>query len=333
MVSQSERSEAVSVTNEAAPVNPFVFLVGCPRSGTTLLRGLVDAHSRLAIISETGWILRFYERRRGLTPEGLVTPKLIPKLLRERRFGRLGIEQAELERLLDGTPAYAGFVSAIFDLYGQARGKDLVGDKCPGYVCAIPTLHALWPEAKFVHVIRDGRDVAFSAVASKKAHKLFRGFATWRSDPWTTAALWWEHSVQLGREAGRALPHGRYGELYYEELVADPEGESRGLCAFLGLRFESAMLRFHKERTRLEPGPPIDRRRLPPTRGPSSGREMSRSALERFEAASGSLLDELGYPRTGRSPGARQRKRAVAARRTFARDLVDRGRPLPARWE
>ena len=60
-------------------MNPFVFIVGCPRSGTTLLQRMVDAHSQIAIVPETHWIARWFEKRKGLTPEGFVRAKLIPK--------------------------------------------------------------------------------------------------------------------------------------------------------------------------------------------------------------------------------------------------------------
>src|SRR5207247_2425966 len=71
-----------------SPVNPFVFIVGCPRSGTTLLQRMVDAHSQIAIVPETHWIARWFEKRKGLTPEGFVRAKLIPKLLKNRRFAQ-----------------------------------------------------------------------------------------------------------------------------------------------------------------------------------------------------------------------------------------------------
>jgi hypothetical protein len=67
-------------------VNPYVFIVGSTRSGTTLLQRIVDAHPQIAVVHETHWITRYFEKRTGLTPEGLVTPELIPKLLEYRRF-------------------------------------------------------------------------------------------------------------------------------------------------------------------------------------------------------------------------------------------------------
>ena len=78
-------------------MNPYVFIVGGTRSGTTLLQRMVDAHPDLAVIHETHWIPRFYEERIGLTPGGMVTTELVAKLLDDRRFGKLGIAREDLE--------------------------------------------------------------------------------------------------------------------------------------------------------------------------------------------------------------------------------------------
>jgi hypothetical protein len=314
-------------------MNPFVFVVGCPRSGTTLLQRLLDAHSRLAVIDETLWIPTIFERRKGLTPEGLVTPALIPLLAGHRRFAKLNLPVEQLERLLDAGRPYASFVSAVFDLYGEARGKSLVGDKSPGYVRSIPILHELWPSTRFVHVIRDGRDVCLSAIAWSKADKVFGDFRSWGPDPVTTAALWWERSVRLGREAGAALGHDLYLELSYDDLVAGPEEGCAALCAFLDLPFDPGMLRFHDGRTRRSPGVPSKRQWLPPTPGLRDWRaQMAPGDVERFEAAAGDLIDELGYARGAPSIRSELREHASAVRELFAADIVARGRPLPARW-
>jgi hypothetical protein len=76
------------------------------------------------------------------------------------------VGREELERLIDSDEpvSYPSFVSAVFDLYRQRKGKSLVGDKTPSYVLNLPTLHGLWPKAKFVHIIRDGRDVCLSVL-------------------------------------------------------------------------------------------------------------------------------------------------------------------------
>ncbi len=110
-------------------MNPYVFIVGSTRSGTILLQRMVDTHPQIAVIHETHWIALYFEKRTGLTPEGFVTPELIPKLLEYRRFPKMKVGREELERLKnsDEPVSYPSFVSALFDLYGQRKGKSLEG--------------------------------------------------------------------------------------------------------------------------------------------------------------------------------------------------------------
>ena len=316
-------------------MNPYVFIVGCPRSGTTLLHRLADAHPQLAIVHETLWIPGFYERRVGLTPEGDVTPALLPRLVEHRRFKHLEIGPGELDGMLAGSGRmpYPRFVSALLDRYGAARAKPLVGDKSPGYVRNMPVLHELFPKARFVHLIRDGRDVCLSAVNWRKADRVFGRFATWPQEPITTAALWWERSVRLGREAGRALGDRLYTEVRYEDIVADPEGQCRRLCEFLELEFDPAMLRFHEGRTCELPGLSTKRRWLPPTAGLRDWRtQMDAHDVGTFEAAAGDLLEELGYGRGAPDPDPMLIARSKHVRHRFGAHVRSRRRPLPERW-
>src|SRR5919198_6361661 len=82
--------------------NPYVFIVGCPRSGTTLFQRIVDAHPDLAVIHETHWIVEFFEKRVGVDDQGFVTPDLVPRIVQHRRFPRLEMSAEDLERLTNG---------------------------------------------------------------------------------------------------------------------------------------------------------------------------------------------------------------------------------------
>ena len=274
-------------------MNPFVFIVGCPRSGTSLLQRIVNAHPQIAITPETHWIPRLFEKRKGLTPEDMVTTELISRLLEQARFTRLGIGREELLAMIAGgrPVSYSSLVTAIFDSYGDAQGKALVGDKTPGYVRRMNTLHALWPQARFVHLIRDGRDVYLS-MRHRPLHDLKAGaFDTWSEKPVLTAALWWELNVRGGRKAGNLLGAGLYYEIRYESLVAHPREECETLSAFLGLPYDDAMLRFNETQRK-------KKERRPITPGLRDWRtQMPAQDLERFEAAAGGLLEELGYAR------------------------------------
>jgi hypothetical protein len=309
-------------------VNPSVFIVGATRSGNTLLQRLVDAHPDIAVVDETHWIPKWLARGKGVTPDGRVTPALVRRLADHRRFARWQIPLERLEALVaDGCrPTYAEFVSRFFDLHGEARAKPLVGDKTPRYVRDIPTLHALWPAAKFVHIIRDGREVCLSANAWRKAYKLHRRYPTWTRDPVATAAAWWDWLVRLGRTDGHRLRPDRYHEIRYERLVADPAAECKALCRFLGVAYDEAMLRFHEGRTKHAPGLDAKGAWLPITPGLRDWRtQMPATEVERFEAVAGALLHELGYPLGARDLRPDAIAHASSIRASFQEDLRMRG--------
>jgi len=122
-----------------------VFICACPRSGTTLLGQLADAHPDLAVVHESRFIAGWYEERVGLTPDGQVTKALVSELATYARYARLGLGPDVLEHLLttDQPVSYDRFVSGIFDLYSELRGKRIVADKTSRYMRRVPTLHTL----------------------------------------------------------------------------------------------------------------------------------------------------------------------------------------------
>jgi hypothetical protein len=221
----------------------------------------------------------------------------------------------------EGSSPYATFVAGIFDHYGEYWHKPLVGDKTPDYVRNLPTLHSLWPQGKIVHLIRDGRDVSLSAINWKrKTDRLKSLFTTWEKHPVTTAALWWEWHVRKGLEDGRSLGPENYYELRYEALVAQAEEECVRLCDFLGLPSEQSMLKFHEGRIRTEAGLDAKNAWMPITAGLRDWRvQMPAEDIERFEAAAGDLLIELGYPRAVPKPSGRVLDETAEIRKTCLR--------------
>jgi hypothetical protein len=304
-------------------VNPYLFIVGCPRSGTTLLRRMVDAHPKIAITRETHWIPEMIGQVRGIDLAGRVTPELPARLAAHPKFATLGIDRTELERLARGRPSYPTLVEALFDRYGATRGKLIVGDKTPGYVREIELLHDLFPRTRFVHLVRDGRDVCLSALEwERKAEQFRRRFPTWEDAPVATAALWWRWHVLEGRASGTRLAPELYVELRYEALVADPESECRRLCDFLGVAFDPAMLRFHEGRARFEPGLSAKKAWLPPTPGLRDWTtQMAPEQVEEFEAAAGDALEAFGYPRAFPAPAASRVRVAASAAAAFPERL------------
>jgi sulfotransferase family protein len=305
-------------------VNPFLFVVGCARSGTRMLGRLLDGHPELAVIHEARFVPGWFKHRRGVTPDGHATRELVERLAAFERFDRLGVARADLERLLGpgGTVPYAEFVSRLFDLVGRARGKPLVADKSPRYARNIPTLHELFPRAKILHLVRDGRDVALSVASWRKVTErgdLVARYDTWREDPVSTIALWWEREVRLGREDGRALGPELYGETHYEALVADPPGECARLCAFLGVPYDDAMVASTATR--------------PPTPGMRDWRrQMPPADVRRFEASAGELLHELDYPRAFPDITPEERDHAARMRARLSEQIRAGDGRVPRAW-
>jgi hypothetical protein len=314
--------------------NPYVFIVGCPRSGTTLLGRIVDAHPNIAVLHESRWIPSWYQNGVGLDPDGCVTEELVSKLTEYKRFPTLDLDAQLLEELISTHEpmSYAQFTTALFDLYGRRRGKRLVGDKTPRYVRDIPTLHELFPAARFVHIIRDGRDTALSIMAWANAGRTVGSFSTYAREPVATTALWWEWQVRLGRDARASLSPRLYREVRYESLVADPGDTCRDRCELLGVAFDDSMLRFHEGKSVYAPGLDAKKAWLPITSGLRDWRsQMTESELESFEASSGELLEALGYERA-MSPSSTAMALASELRTQFVVELKARGRRVPAWW-
>ncbi len=283
------------------------FVVGAPRSGTTLLRLMLDAHPELAIPPETGFL------------------RLMPELngrgdaLRESFFQAVTTFPASAPawsdfqipagdfhaRLAEIRPfRIAEGVRLFYRLYAARFGKPRWGDKTPLYAHHLRAIERLLPEARFIHLVRDGRDAAVSLRE--------RWFSPGR-DIEVQAAFWRDH-VTAAREEGRACRH--FLEVRFEDLVRDPEAALRRICGFAGLEFRPEMLR-HSERAagRLEEhgtrhtadgGVLVSheerlRQQAHSGRPPDPGkigvwrRELTREEARRFEEIAGGLLAVYGY--------------------------------------
>ncbi len=277
--------------------NPYLFIVGCPRSGTTLLQRMVDAHPSLAIANDTHFIPRVL-RKNKLEDNPPMTPELMDAVRTYKRFPRLELTDDAIERAQRSASCYVELVSALYDEYGKARNKQLAGEKTPDYVRNLPLLNRLFPWAKFIHIIRDGRDVALSARDWATPTKGPGRLELWNEEPIAVCALWWKRNVTDGRSDGIALGESIYHEVQYEQLVLRPEDELSQMCDFLDLPFSNNMLAFHEGKQRDNKGLSAKSAWLPVTTGLRNWRSaMSERDMELFEAIAGDLLAEMGYER------------------------------------
>ncbi|HET7479281.1 MAG TPA: sulfotransferase [Rubrobacteraceae bacterium] len=335
-IGREQKKAALVETAERTYRNPYLFIVGCARSGTTLLHRIVDAHPLIAITPEMHWISQRLKNLESSTAR-MIPTEVAVELTEHKRFSQFGIDREAFQSLASSTEpvSYTDFLTGVFELYGETRSRPIVGNKTPAYVRRIPELHALWPHAKFVHIIRDGRDVALSVLNWKKADRTAGRFSTWEEDPISTTALWWERKVRTGREAGSALGPDLYHEIRYEDLVSNTRRECVALCDFLKVPYDDAMVRFHEGKTRTDL--PDARKTpkkawLPITGGLKDWRtDMSAEDVERFEAAAGGLLGELGYERTVPKPSPRAVEQAARIRESFGEDIQGHGLGSPER--
>lgn len=278
-------------------MSPFPFFVGCDRSGTTLIQAVFDAHSHLAIPYESHFmppLLRRrarYERDGGVALEGF-----LPDLFAFPFVERWGLTHQDIRDALeeDSPSTVTDALRSVFALYASTRSKPRYGDKTPGYVRRIPLLAAAFDESKFVHIIRDGRDVALSLLEVE-----------WAPDSIVDVARFWKQRVEAGRQTGEALGPSRYAELRYEDFVRDPEGNTRRICDFLGLRFEATMLDYGSNARTIIEQSNVPHRHQGLLRAPApAGRDwriqMAARDVALFEAVSGATLSLLGYERGAR---------------------------------
>jgi sulfotransferase family protein len=224
-------------------------------------------------------------------------------------------------------------VSELYDKYGQRKGKSIVGDKTPTYVRKIPILASLWPRARFVHLIRDGRDVWLSMRNWRMADKAAGGFTSWKVDPVVTTALWWKALVGIGCQDGASLESCRYRSVYYERLVTESEHECRLLAEFFALPYDPKMSRYFEGHTIHSESGSANRDWLPPTPGLRNWRtQMESSAIECFEAAAGDMLQQLGYELACTKIGRIACRRMEQVKSVFTAEAQQRRWRLPDRW-
>ena len=291
------------------PAAPAPFVVGVGRSGTTLLRLMLDAHPQLAIPPESHFIPQFIQASGRLR----FNPRIAVRTIREdphRRWPDFGLDQEDLLEALAALDPFntADALRGFYLLYAHRHGKDRWGDKTPDYVRKMKKIQNTLPEARFIHVIRDGRDAGLS----QNARVIKRGK---EPVPGRELARRWRKRIVKSRIDAEQVDH--YTEVRYEDLITDTEGVLRRVCEFVELDFDPAMLTYHERaserlqemagalpakqgRPEREAGERVEAHALtmePPKaeRVAVWKREMDRQENADFEEAAGYLLHDLGY--------------------------------------
>jgi len=260
---------------------PPFFVIGCGRSGTTLLRTMLDHHPLVAIPVESLFLIDY------LRSAERVPLDLLKRLaLNEHEFKEWGVTLT-LDDLRDAANV-PDLINRLHLAYLKKEGKRYWGQKTPRFIRYGDLLKDAYPGAKFVHVLRDPRAVVSSLVRSN-VHQ---------SNPYYGAQRWLK-DVQAGRALKAAHPDAVL-EITYEDLVRDPEKTLRAVCTFLDLPYDDAMLRYYQDahaaygeyhsqiHARLHQPPS-------PDRIDAWRRNLSQDAVALVEAICMPVMAEVGY--------------------------------------
>jgi protein-tyrosine sulfotransferase len=214
---------------------PPIFVLGVPRSGTTLLRVMLDSHPAIACGPETPWLC-------GHQPRSVME---LCRLMTDESQGYCASFGMPRQVVTDSAQE---FVSRLMDSYARGRGKSRWAEKTPDNALHVDFLLELYPGARFIYIVRDGLDVAASTSCPEETNK---GISDWHkrkivlteravtnNNPFT-ALLRWAHWNRL---VERSLSGREHLRISYERLVSEPEATLREVCEHIGEPFDGAML-------------------------------------------------------------------------------------------
>ncbi len=221
---------------------PVFFVVGRPRSGTTLLRTLFDAHPNVVVPPECQLIVNLYPRYGKLQHWSRKELESFYKdLLEQWRFDVWPLDRQKLYRSLmdcEGDYSYGTICKVVYHEYRSIFRHGVLlalGDKNPGYTIYTERLLRIFPEAKFIHIIRDYRD-NFVSIRNVDFELPFISVTVSK----------WRYFVKKFRKAAAKHP-GTHLEIRYEDLVSDPERTFGNLCEFVGIPYSEKPFDFYKK--------------------------------------------------------------------------------------
>lgn len=252
------------MTSPGGVAAPPIFVIGSPRSGTTLTRIILDSHPSISCGPETHFLTDLHRLADA----------------HWWRVERFGVDREYWDQLA------RDFYAGIHIDYMNRRGRRRWAEKTPGYTLDLDYVDRLFPDARYVHVIRDGRDV----VASYRYRWGYRSALN--------AARDWVDHVEAGLRFGHRAGD-RYHEFRYEHLVQEPEEVLRSMFAFLEEPWDPRVLNFDQKSPlaasrRQQSG---DQSLIYTSRVGVGAKELDPVLRRLVEARAGRLLRELGYQR------------------------------------
>ena len=291
-----------------------VFVLGCPRSGTTWLYHLLLSAGSFAMYHAESNVFNLLAPRFGSLRSARDREELMAHWIRSGPFRASGLDAAAIRAKIIAECRNAGdFLRITMQAIAESQGVERWADCTPDHLLHIPEIKRTIPDALVIHIIRDGRDVALSYVKQGWAYPL-----RWdRGEQLSVAGLYWEWFVRRGREYGRMLGDD-YQEVHFEELVAQPHETLARLSRFIGQDLDYERIQQVGVGSVQEPNssfPEESGEQFNPT-----GRwktRMSAEEIDVFENLCGEYLAQLGYPLASRNGRRRRNLHAWRMRTTY----------------
>ncbi|MFC1809041.1 sulfotransferase [Candidatus Omnitrophota bacterium] len=261
--------------------SPF-FIIGCGRSGNTLLRVMLNMHSQIAIPLESLFIIDYLRCSRSLSLETL--KRLIVKEIEIKEWD-MNVALGDIQ----DCNTIVDVIERLHQLYLHKEKKTIWGQKTPRFIRYGEALKDVFPPAKFIHIIRDPRAVVNSLVKSPVHRSTFYH-----------GALRWQRDVQFGFNLKKKYPDSVL-EIFYEELVVSPGIALQRICDFLNISYEENMLVYHNkneyEFSKQFYGDSVLNVKNPimPQRSNAWKGEMKKYQKELVESICGPLMETYGY--------------------------------------
>ncbi|MFO8099851.1 MAG: sulfotransferase [Salinibacter sp.] len=269
-----------------------LFIVGMPRSGTTLLSALLDAHPSIAITPETHFYTRCWE---AAAPASERPDDVWARLVQQPGVQDMQLTEAEIERIWSRAraadrPAPPDLLRALGTTYAERSGAEIWGEKTPDHLAHVPAMLRNFPDAAVLCIVRDPRDVCLS----------LRDMP-WNHDSLPEAAWTWRRYAQKSLRYRDAFSE-HFHIIRYEDLLEDPEAELRAVAEWVGVTFDDRMLRFHHQEggpadTDREPWKAKMHRPVDPTNKEKWRTHMTAAERAVVEIVAGAALPAYGYPR------------------------------------
>jgi hypothetical protein len=254
---------------------------------------MLASHSRLCVPPETWYLIPLVKRFSVDRPLAAhEAEEAVSMIIGHDRWQDMRLDAQEYRREVSRLtrPYLRDLIEVVYRRHQQAEGKVRWGEKTPQYIQIVPQLLTMYPDARFIHVVRDGRDVAKSIQARE-----------WTGSRWLhDNTRWWTETIESHWRWARSAVRDRILLVHYEDLVLETETTLRKICRFIGEEFEPQMLAWERVvDEQVSPRERMQHTKLKLKIGPEGVARWKRemSARETFigEAFMGSNLRRLGY--------------------------------------